>query len=119
MEPWTFQRALDFCLAHAKQRVTLRQRGSTLRLTGKMAAIDERDACSMNFVEAELELGLAGLHCTLSLHQTTLLVHLSGEAGNAGLFLPVSIPYAELALTAEEPASAAPPQASPTPYELR
>jgi hypothetical protein len=118
MEPWSFSRAVSFCLAHAKQRVTLRQRGSTLRLTGTLAALDERDACSMDLVEAELDLGMAGLHCTVTLHETTLLIHLSGETGNAGLFLPVSIPYAELVLTAADAMQAAPPPDSPSPYEL-
>lgn len=118
MEPWNLPRAVSFCLAHARQRITLRQRGSTLRLTGTLAALDERDACSMDLVEAELQLGMAGLHCTLSLHETTLLIHLSGEAEKAGLFLPLSIPYAELVLTAADSVQAAPPPDPPSPYEL-
>jgi hypothetical protein len=118
METWSFERALAFCLAHAKQRVTVRQRGTTLRLTGRMAALGERDACSMDLVEADLDLGISGLHCTLSLHETTLLVHLSGSAADTGAFVPVSIPYEDLVLAEGEVAQPAPGTQPRSPYEL-
>jgi hypothetical protein len=103
MEPWTFARAVSFCQANAPRRITIRQRGSTLRLTGLLAAFDERDACSLDLVEAGLEVGLAGVQCALTLHATTLLIHLAGGTGENRIFLPVSIPYADLVLEAEAP----------------
>ncbi len=118
METWNFQSTLAFCLAHAKQRVTVRQRGTTLRLTGRLAALDERDACSMDLVEADVDLGIPGLHCTLSLHETTLLVHLSGSAADTGAFIPVSIPYEDLILVEGEVAQPAKGTQPRSPYEL-
>lgn len=118
MEPWSFARALSFFLAHARQRVTIRQRGSTLRVTGRLAALDERDACSMDLVEAHLDLGIEALHCTLSLHETTLLIHLSGAAGDTGAFVPVSIPYEQLVLLEGEAPPAQRGTEPRSPYDL-
>lgn len=89
---------MSFFLAHAKQPIVLRQRGSTLRVAGLLVAFDERDACSMDLVEAGVDLGLPGVNCTVSLHETTLLIHLTGGEGEQRVFLPLSIPYEELVL---------------------
>jgi hypothetical protein len=98
MEPWSFARVLSFLMAHARQRITLRQRGTALRLAGHLSDVGDRDACSMNLVEAELDLGVPGLQCALTLHETTVLVHLSGGSGDAGLYFPTSIAYSDLIL---------------------
>jgi hypothetical protein len=118
MEPWTFARAVSFFLAHARQPIVVRQRGSTLRVAGQLAAFDERDACSMDLVEAGVDLGLPGVHCTLTLHETTLLIHLTGEAGERRVFLPVSIPYTDLVLEGAAAAQAEPAPEPRSPYEL-
>jgi hypothetical protein len=118
MESWTFARAVSFFLAHAQQLVVVRQRGSTLRVAGLLSDFDERDACSMDLVEAGVDLGVPGVQCSLSLHESTLLIHLTCGEGERRVFLPLSIRYEELVLE-----GAAPPQAESapqprSPYEL-
>jgi hypothetical protein len=130
MDAWTLQKVVAYCLAHAERRITLRQRGSTLRLTGRLAHLDERDACSMDLTEVPLHLGVPGLECVLTLHATSVLVHLSAGQGDAQWFLPCSIAYADLVLEVADAAQAEPsaplaePLAEPlatgtrSPYEL-
>jgi hypothetical protein len=119
MDIWTLQKVMEFCLAHAEQRVTLRQRGSTLRLTGHLAHLDERDACSMDLVEVPLDLGVDGLECVLTLHAASVLVHVSSGKEEARWFLPVSIAYADLVLERTDTApSEAPAEELRSPYEL-
>ncbi|MFI5400635.1 MAG: hypothetical protein ACHQZQ_06260 [SAR324 cluster bacterium] len=98
MEPWSFAHVLSFLMAHAGQRIAVRQRGTALRLVGHLADLGDRDACSMDLVEAELDLGIPGLQCVMTLHEATLLVHLSGGSGEVGLYFPMSIPYSDLVL---------------------
>jgi hypothetical protein len=124
MDAWDHAKVLAFCIAHSGQPVTLRQRGTTLRVAGRMATLVDRDACSMDLVEAEVDVSVPGLHCALTLHESTVLLHLSGGAAAAGVFLPVSIPYADLVLEGASPAkaaaetqAAAQPEAR-SPYEL-
>jgi hypothetical protein len=104
METWNSRRVLDFLMAHARRRITLRQRGATLRLTGKLTEVGDRNACSMDLVEADLDLGIPGLQCALTVHENSVLVHVSGDAGATSLYFPVSIPYPELVLESADTA---------------
>ena len=99
---------LSFLVAHAHQRIAIRQRGTALRLAGHLAEVGDRDACSMDLVEAHLDLGIPGLQCELTLHETTVLVHLSGGTEEAGLYFPMSIPYPDLILQGGDVAGSKP-----------
>ena len=86
-----------------------------MKVTGHLAELGDRNACSMDLVEADLDLGVPGLHCSITLHEHTVLIHLAGGAGDAALFVPVSIPYADLVLEggkAVRPAPEAEPSSS-------
>jgi hypothetical protein len=118
MEPWNSARVLNFCLSHARQRIIIRERGTTLKLIGTLATLGDRDACAMDLVEAELDLGVTGLHCALTLHEGTVLLHLTGGCGDSSLFLSRSIPYDDLVLEGGETAQKAPVAEPRSPYEL-
>jgi hypothetical protein len=110
MDSWNSLSVFDFLIAHARQPISVRQRGTSLRITGKLAEVGDRNACSMDLVEADVEVGIPGLSCSLTVHEKSVLVHLSGGAGNASLFFPMSIPYPDLIL---ESGDLARPQAEP------
>ncbi len=117
MTAWTQASAIEWCRRHAGRRVILRQQGSTLLLAGQLHGVDEIDACSTDVYDAELNLDQGELQAHLSLHETTLVVHLlSHAAAGDRLSIPLSIPYAELLLA--EPAAAEPADSAPSPYEL-
>ena len=115
MNSWNFGTVLDFLMKHARQRIVIREQGTTMRVSGVLAEVGDRDACSLDLVEADLDTGIAGLHCSLTLHENTLLVHLSGPGPESPLFVPVSIPYEDLFLDAAKPAAPSPDiESSPT-----
>lgn len=118
MESWNSARVLNFFLSHTRQRIVIRERGTTLKLVGTLASLGDRDACAMDLVEAELDFGVTGLHCALTLHDATMLLHLTGGCGDASLFLSRSIPYDDLVLEGGEPAQELPAAEPRSPYEL-
>jgi hypothetical protein len=87
--------------AHAGQVVVLRVRGGALRLTGLLHAPHQLDACSTEITAADLDVGVAGLRVSLTLHEERLSVYAATAAqpgSPLGLSLPVSIAYADLDL---------------------
>ena len=104
MEPWNSSRVLDFLIAHARLRISLRQRGTNLRLTGTLDEVGDRNACSIDLVEADLDLGIPGLQCALTLHEKSVLLHLAGGSGEDRQYFPVSISYPDLILERGESA---------------
>jgi hypothetical protein len=117
MDSWNLTNVLTFFMAHARQHITVRERGTTMKVVGHLAELGDRNACSTDFVEAELDLGIAGLHCSITLHETTLLLHLSGAAVDSALFVPVSIPYADLVLEGGKAVRPAPEAVPSSSYE--
>jgi hypothetical protein len=71
----------------------------------------------MELVEAELELGVPGLLCALTVHEHSILIHLSGGSGEASLFFPTSIPYADLVLEGGDAAQPGPGVAPSAPFK--
>jgi hypothetical protein len=117
MDSWNSTTVLNFLLAHARQRILIRERGTTMKMAGHLAAVGDRNACSMDLVEADLETGVPGLHCAITLHETTLLIHLSGASTETPFFVPVSIPYADLVLEGGETNRPTPGVESSSSYE--
>ena len=102
--------ALRWFKAHKDREIEIKWQGEMLRLRGRCMGVQTLDACSAEYEESQL----VGLHEDIqigfSFHDTTLGVHISVYAPEAGqpeaklpaAFVPLSIPYDQLLLSTPE-----------------
>ena len=128
MKKWTKKDVLKWFKVHAEKIVVVKLQGTTLRIEGRAAGVDEIDACSADIFATGLGMVSPGLDTSISFHENSLSVHLLvRESGSKRsiLSMPVSIPYGLLQLStpAEEKRvgkARAPKREEPefSPYEL-
>ncbi len=113
--------------AHRKRPIVLTAHGTQLRVNGTEGGTEELDACSAEFVQVELDVGVPGVQVALTLHDAQVglqAIVLQGERTVCSL--PVSIAYADLRLRVAEPrkadlasaADGAEEETDYSPYEL-
>lgn len=125
MDDWTREKVLQWFEGQANKQVTIRQRGTMLRVQGTCKGLDEIDACSAHYQECMLIPSGVDVDVGLSFHDDTMSIHLIGHHPSSGritVSLPVSIPYAEVMLGHPDEEASKKPEAGekriPSPYEL-
>lgn len=102
MKKWTKKTVLQWFRVHAEKVVVVKLQGTTLRIEGRAAGVDEIDACSTDIYATGLGMDAPGLDTSISFHEHSLSVHLLvRETGSEKsiLSMPVSIPYGLLQLS--------------------
>lgn len=132
MSTWNRERMISWLKAHRGKRIRLGQRGSAVAVVGRSQGVEELDACSMEFMESMLDVGVPDVEVALSYHLEGVGLHVVAYrpgTREAVLSLPLHLPYAEVALSEADAArpkrdEPAPPQPDErkeeeySPYEL-
>ena len=104
MDEWNKKTILEWFHEVGRQKVIIRQQGTTVRVEGTLHGVDEVDACSTQIEEVELDVGDPALNVALSFHKSALGIHLlylPQGAKTATLSLAASIPYSQISVTTE------------------
>lgn len=104
MAEWNKQTILEWFQGVGREKVIIRQQGTTVRVEGTLHGVDEVDACSTQIEEVELDVGDPAINVGLSFHKHALaihLLHLPKGAKTAPVSLAASIPYGQISVTTE------------------
>lgn len=102
MTAWNRDSVVKWFRGRPQHQVRVARSHDVMRLEGRCCGVEELDACSADYLECGLDVGIPGVEVALSFHDEVLLVHLYGvsprKRGTA-FSVPVSIPYEQLQLS--------------------